>query len=137
MATIAAQIAASCTYGHNTTAGSGDYGQNIGAGYTSSQVPVMIGDDMYNKEMPNYPLPYGLDDPDTSNFDSWGHFSQIVWKGTQQVGCATQFCPNGVVGAEFTQYFTVCNYYPPGNIQGAYSNVGAPLDQPITVELTN
>ncbi|OQU99940.1 hypothetical protein CLAIMM_05508 [Cladophialophora immunda] len=119
------------------TAGGGSYGQNIGAGYTPAQVPAMIGNDMYNKEMPHYPLPYGVDNPDTSNFDSWGHFSQIVWKETQQVGSATQFCPNGVVGAEFTQYFTVCNYYPPGNVQGAYSNVGAPLGQPVTVELTN
>ncbi|KIW87842.1 uncharacterized protein Z519_11426 [Cladophialophora bantiana CBS 173.52] len=137
LATIAAQIAASCVYAHNTAAGGGGYGQNIGAGYTTTQVPAMIGNDMYNKEMPNYPLPYEVDNVDTSKFDSWGHFSQIVWKRTQQVGCATQFCPDGVVNADFTQYFTVCNYYPPGNIQGAYSNVGAPLGQPLTVELTN
>ncbi|EXJ65911.1 uncharacterized protein A1O5_10887 [Cladophialophora psammophila CBS 110553] len=117
LATIAAQIAASCVYAHNTTAGGGGYGQNIGAGYTSTQVPVMIGNDMYNKEMPNYPLPYEVDNVETSKFDSWGHFSQIVWKGTQQVGCATQFCADGVVNADFTQYFTVCNYYPPGMYQ--------------------
>lgn len=114
----------------------------------------MIGNDMYNKEMPFYPLPFGVDNPDTSNFGAWGHFSQIVWKGTTQVGCATQFCSN-LVNADFTHYFTVCNYYPPGkissqyfvslwrltdllgNIGGAYSNVGAPLGEPITVILTN
>jgi hypothetical protein len=99
-----------------STTGGGGYGQNIGAGYTSTQVPNMIGNDMYNKEMPFYPLPYGLDNPDTTNFNSWGHFSQIVWKSTTLVGCATQFCPNGLVNAGFTQYFTVCNYYPPGTM---------------------
>ncbi|OAL37550.1 hypothetical protein AYO20_03057 [Fonsecaea nubica] len=136
-ATIAAEIAASCVFAHNTAAGGGGYGQNIGAGYTPAQVPAMIGNDMYNGEMPFYPLPYGVDNADTTNFSKWGHFSQIVWKGTQQVGCATQFCPNGVTNAEFTQYFTVCNYVPPGNYQGSFSNVGAPLGQPITVIQTN
>ncbi|OAG44444.1 hypothetical protein AYO21_01440 [Fonsecaea monophora] len=145
-ATIAAEIAASCVFAHNTAAGGGGYGQNIGAGYTPAQVPAMIGNDMYNGEMPYYPLPYGVDNADTTNFAKWGHFSQIVWKGTQQVGCATQFCPNGVTNAEFTQYFTVCNYVPPGarmligglgNYQGSFSNVGAPLGQPITVIQTN
>ena len=117
----------------------------------------MIGNDMYNGEMPEYPGPYDQDNVDTSNFNSWGHFSQIVWKGTQQVGCATQNCPGGVQNAQGTNDFTVCNYQPAGkppilpyravssnadvaeigNIQGGYSNVGAPLGKPIIVELTN
>lgn len=75
----------------------------------------MIGNDMYNAEMPNYPTPYGEDNPDTSNFGSWGHFSQIVWKATTGVGCATQYCAT-LEGATFTNYFTVCNYYPAGKI---------------------
>ncbi|KAG9791587.1 hypothetical protein ABEF95_003226 [Exophiala dermatitidis] len=133
LATIAGEIAATCIYGHNITAGGGGYGQNIGAGYTPLQVPGMIGNDMYNREMPNYPGPYDSNNVDTTNFASWGHFSQIVWKGTQQVGCATQYCPNGLTNAAYAQYFTVCNYYPPGNIAGAYANVGAPLGEPITV----
>ena len=99
-----------------STIGGGGYGQNIGAGFTPAQVPAMIGNDMYNDEMPNYPLPYGLNDPDMSNFSEWGHFSQIVWEGTKEVGCATQYCPNGVADVGFdTAYLTVCNYYPPGN----------------------
>ncbi|KAK6365455.1 hypothetical protein LTS17_011174 [Exophiala oligosperma] len=130
MATYAAETAAKCVYGHDLTPGGGGYGQNIGAGYTAAQVPAMIGNDMYNHEMPYYPLPYGVNNPDTSNFGAWGHFSQIVWKGTTSVGCATQVCPT-LQGATFTQYFTVCNYYPPGNIGGAYSNVGAPLGQDV------
>ncbi|KIW21587.1 hypothetical protein PV08_02167 [Exophiala spinifera] len=132
MATYAAETAAKCVYQHDLSPGGGGYGQNIGAGYTPAQVPAMIGNDMYNSEMPYYPLPYGVDNPDTSNFGSWGHFSQIVWKSTTGVGCATQFCPT-LQGATFTNYFTVCNYYPPGNIGGAYSNVGAPLGQDVVI----
>jgi hypothetical protein len=87
----------------------------------------MIGNDMYNHEMPYYPTPYGLDNPDTSNFGAWGHFSQIVWKGTTGVGCATSYCAT-LQGATFTNYFTVCNYYPPGKLK--------PTSHPTYVDLT-
>jgi hypothetical protein len=98
----------------------------------------MITNDMYNGEMPKFTGPYDTDTIDTSNFGAWGHFTQIVWKSTQQVGCATQYCPNGLQNAGgITPYFTVCNYYPPGNIRGAYSNVGAPLGQPIVTVIAN
>ena len=39
-----------------------------------------------------------------------GHYTQIVWKNTQTVGCA--FSSNG------TTDFLVCRYSPPGNIVG-------------------
>jgi len=70
---------------------------------------------MYNAEISNFPQPYGVDNADTSNFESWGHFSQIVWAATTQVGCYTQYCPNGLANADgVPPYFTVCNYQPPG-----------------------
>jgi len=115
----------------------GGYGQNIGAGYTPNQVGVMITNDMYNGEFSNYPGPYGQDNIDLSNFNSFGHFTQIVWKSTTLVGCATVNCPGGLQGASFTPWFTVCNYYPAGNFVGQYSNVGAPLGGPIHVVLAN
>lgn len=84
---------------------------------------------MYNGEVNNYPGPYGSDNPDLSNFESWGHYSQIVWRSTASVGCATQYCPQGLsgAGAGVPPYFTVCDYYPAGNFVGEFSNVGAPL----------
>lgn len=97
-------------------AGDGNYGQNIGAGFTPGQIAFMITNAMYNGEMTQYPGPYGSDNVDTSNFAAWGHFSQIVWADTTQVGCATQYCPNGLqnAGPNTPPYFTVCNYFPPG-----------------------
>ena len=41
-----------------------------------------------------------------------GHFTQVVWKDTQRVGCAMTTC-NGLD-------LWVCNYDPPGNVQGQY-----------------
>jgi len=136
MANIAAQIAASCVYEHNTDAGGGGYGQNIGAGADPSGVPAMITNEMYNDELDWYPLPYGVADPDMSNFENWGHMSQIVWKSSTSVGCATQYCPGGLAntGSGVSPYFTVCNYSPAGNFGGQYGdNVLPPQGDAIVI----
>lgn len=58
---------------------------------------------------------YGQANPDMSLFEKWGHFSQIVWKGTEQVGCATVVCDSlGNVDSTEPLPFTVCNYSPAG-----------------------
>lgn len=40
-----------------------------------------------------------------------GHYTQIVWKSTQRLGCARVVCNSGDV-------FMTCNYDPPGNYYG-------------------
>jgi hypothetical protein len=89
-------------------------GQNIGYGVTSDDIGMMITNLMYDDEEPWFAGLYGEKNPDMSNFDHWGHFSQIVWKGTTQVGCATVVCSSlgNVTGSNIP--FTVCNYAPPG-----------------------
>lgn len=75
----------------------------------------MITNLMYNDEMGYFEGLYGNPNPDMSNFEKWGHFSQIVWKGTTQVGCATTVCGTlQNIGAGPIP-FTVCNYGPAGN----------------------
>lgn len=83
---------------------------------------------MYNGEINQYPGPYGSDDVDLSNFHAWGHYSQLVWADTTNVGCVTKYCPNGLAntGPGVAPYFTVCNYSPPGNYVGEFSSVAAP-----------
>ncbi|KAJ9663876.1 hypothetical protein H2198_000636 [Neophaeococcomyces mojaviensis] len=132
LANIAAEIASSCQYAHNVSAGGGGYGQNIGAGAPENEINKMITNQMYNDEIMFYPS-YGKE-PDMSKFEVWGHFSQIVWKDTTHVGCFTQYCSKGLggVGSNVSPYFTVCNYKPVGNFGGQYAaNVLKPLGQPI------
>jgi hypothetical protein len=105
----------------------GGYGQNIGYGVEEASIGEMITNLMYNDEMMYFAELYGTASPDMSNFDAWGHFSQIVWKGTEEVGCATVVCPSlGNAGGSNVP-FTVCNYSPAGNYDGEYAaNVLAP-----------
>ena len=69
---------------------------------------------MYD-EIVNYEPYFGQPDVPSSIFKSVGHFTQIVWKGTTKVGCATKVCqPLGNAASGQALSFTVCNYGPPG-----------------------
>ncbi|MGH3932972.1 MAG: CAP domain-containing protein [Pseudonocardiaceae bacterium] len=52
-----------------------------------------------------------LNPPQAQNFRLWGHYSQMVWSKTAQIGCGK---------ASSTQYpiVLVCRYLPPGNVVG-------------------
>jgi len=140
IAGYAATVAATCVYAHDLTPGGGGYGQNIAvygssgdveADGSSSMIAMAATDMWYNGEvnlfLPSY---YGEANPDFSNFESWGHYSQMVWKSTTGVGCAVQFCAAGTIYPSMGSWFSVCNYNPPGNMGGAYgTNVLKPLGQ--------
>ncbi|KAG2228380.1 hypothetical protein INT48_005934 [Thamnidium elegans] len=47
------------------------------------------------------------------------HFTQVVCKGTTEIGCGATICNDGA--------FSVCNYSPPGNFRGEFlANVFKP-----------
>ncbi|MDO8946950.1 MAG: CAP domain-containing protein [Desulfocapsaceae bacterium] len=45
-----------------------------------------------------------------SRFANVGHYTQMVWRNTRQIGCATSLCRGNLI--------VVCNYDPPGNFIG-------------------
>ena len=48
-----------------------------------------------------------------------GHYTQIVWRSSTGVGCATQRCTTGSpFSGSTTWYFFVCDYDPAGNFIG-------------------
>ena len=135
--------------------GGGGYGQNIAAGFPPSAIGKVISNGFYNSEFSEYPGPWGQADIDMTNFGKWGHLSQVLWKDTKTVGCYTHTCTpsftdtlkcksdgtsylsgvdcgNGGIPAQFT----VCNYYPLGNVYTWFNRVGAPKSH-ATVEVTD
>ncbi|KAG8167187.1 hypothetical protein KVR01_002876 [Diaporthe batatas] len=135
----AATVAASCKFAHDLTPGGGGYGQNI-AMYASTDATSLteetvmaqaITEMWYNGELDLYPSnAYGQANPDFTNFEAWGHYSQIVWVGSTQVGCAAQYCAPGTMNPTMGAWYSVCNYFPAGNVNGAYGkNVLPPTNQ--------
>jgi pathogenesis-related protein 1 len=48
------------------------------------------------------------------NSDGCGHYTQIVWRKSTQLGCGVASCMNG----QFKTDIWICNYAPPGNYVG-------------------
>ncbi|KAF7928331.1 uncharacterized protein EAE98_002206 [Botrytis deweyae] len=133
-------LAATCKWGHSMNINGGGYGQNIAAyGSTNAkalgankEMAVAATNMWYNGEQPTYlPSYYGKNNPDLTTFEAWGHFTQMVWLGTNSVGCATQLCQPMDIWPSMPAWYTVCNYSPPGNMGGQYGvNVFPPLRHP-------
>ncbi|KAI1292872.1 Golgi-associated plant pathogenesis-related protein 1 [Halotydeus destructor] len=59
---------------------------------------------------------YNFQRPNQMPINIIGHFTQVVWRSTDKVGCAQA----GSVGGNKGGVYTVCNYDPPGNRQGLF-----------------
>jgi uncharacterized protein YkwD len=51
---------------------------------------------------------------DLQHSSGCGHYTQLVWRNTREVGCGYAQCKSG----NFTDEVWVCNYNPPGNFIG-------------------
>lgn len=79
------------------------YGENIAYFYNDD---ITTGVRLWNEEKAIYKYkPIGDD------FAATGHYTQVVWKYTKEVGCG---CAKAKSGA----YYLVCNYDPAGNWYG-------------------
>lgn len=80
----------------------GGFGENLAAG--QSNIFAVI--DAFMSEIPDY----------NPNSPSGSHFTQVVWKNTQRVGCAVTMCNMPNLNSRGQSPMYVCEYDPPGNI---------------------
>jgi uncharacterized protein YkwD len=83
-----------------------NYGENLAGGSTGTLSPEEVARVWY-REHERYDFHKGSFSMHT------GHFTQLVWVGTKRIGCAVASCPS--------QEVWVCNYDPPGNMEGDYA----------------
>lgn len=112
LASAAASWAAKCKWQHTPN---NPYGQNIAAG-TAANFGASDACTMWYDEIAKYNFAQGL------YSDATGHFTQMVWKGSRQLGCAVQVCTAQQMGLGSTgsARYVVCNYDPPGNVIGQF-----------------
>ncbi len=90
-----------CVFQHSDN----DLGENLAAGTSGAFTAESFVDDWYS-EISSYDFASGQ----STDGEAVGHFTQVVWASTQQVGCGIARC-----GGED---IFVCNYSPPGNYVG-------------------
>lgn len=89
-----------CDFEHS----GGAYGENLAMGYPNVTASV----EGWGNERKDYNFKKGKFSEDT------GHFTQLVWKDTTDVGCGRRLC--GERG-----WFLVCEYWPRGNVVGSFT----------------
>jgi len=92
-----------CTLEHSRSA----HGENLAAG-TAGSLPAAGVVALWYRESARYSFRHPGFSMQT------GHFTQLVWRNTTEVGCGRTACG----GLELW----VCNYDPPGNVQRAYED---------------
>ncbi|GFP67975.1 protein PRY2 [Saccharomyces cerevisiae] len=110
LATYAQNYADSYDCSGNLVHSGGPYGENLALGYgTTGSV-----DAWYNEI-----TSYDYSNPGFS--ESAGHFTQVVWKGTSEVGCGLKSC-----GGAWGDYI-ICSYKAAGNVIGEFADNVMPL----------
>lgn len=89
---------------------SNKYGENLYACYGKTNVE---GEDAVKSWYDEVKY-YRFGQPSPGNFSQVGHFTQVVWKESRELGVG--IAKNG------SSVYVVCNYHPPGNFMGKYAS---------------
>ncbi|XP_030077221.1 peptidase inhibitor 16 isoform X2 [Microcaecilia unicolor] len=107
---LAKSYAAECKWDHNPKRGS--TGENLYL--TSSKTVSMQGAmNMWHGEQKDY----NFSTMACTENKMCGHYTQVVWAASSKVGCGEHFCEQ-VEKEKPNQSIMVCNYKPPGNVNG-------------------
>lgn len=113
----AEKIASSGNFEHSTNRN--NVGENIYASYSSesSVDPTTLGNTAV-KEWYDEIKDYNYANPGFSS--ETGHFTQVVWKGSTQLGCGAAQGTATIEGTKYNAFYVVCQYAPAGNVKGQF-----------------
>jgi pathogenesis-related protein 1 len=84
-----------------------EYGENIFMGSASLNHDAVV---EAAKAWESEKINYSSEKLNKANWSQSGHYTQMVWRNTTQLGCAKAVCADSLV--------VVCNYSPAGNMMG-------------------
>ena len=113
----AENIASSGQFTHSTNRN--NVGENIYASFTTeaSIDPTTLGNGAVSKWYSEV-KDYNYASPGFSS--NTGHFTQLVWKGSTQLGCGAAQGTATIEGTKYNAFYVVCQYAAAGNMQGQF-----------------
>jgi cysteine-rich secretory family protein len=99
-------LASTSTFEHSGTPG---VGENIAEGSTGNFTPAQMVD-FWGNEIANFQPGTFPNISTTGNWSDAGHYTQVIWSTTTSVGCG--------LASDGTNDYLVCQYSPPGNMEG-------------------
>jgi hypothetical protein len=119
LAASAKAYAEQCVWQHSSDrspdAGFNSVGENLA--YTSQQLSAYGVEnvvDMWADE--RFDWDFGMTIGD-GTFSEYGHYTQVVWHSTTEIGCGAAYCAN-IAGIQGSGTVIVCRYGPAGNYTG-------------------
>ncbi len=112
-------LASSGSFQHSSASQRNNAGENLYVYYTTA--PSISSDSLANTAVKSWydeVKAYNYNSPGFSS--ATGHFTQVVWKSSTQLGCGAARGTKTMNGTKFNAFYVVCHYIPAGNVQGQF-----------------
>lgn len=115
LAQAAAEYASTCTWEHDPALDALEQGENLAAWSAANFGTGEMAVESWAAEAAFY----NYSDGSCQAGQQCGHYTQIVWRTSVEVGCAVGDCPDGLQGWDAGVEIWVCRYRERGNLVGA------------------
>lgn len=114
-------LAANALFEHSAKNQRNNAGENLYVYYTTGSSPAA--DTLAKEAITNWYDEVSAYNYANPGFDyTTGHFTQVVWKNSTQLGCGAAEGRATVEGRQFNAFYVVCHYAPAGNVTGDFPN---------------
>ena len=113
------QMASSGNFTHSTSTQRNGAGENLYVYYTTGS--AIAADALAGKALSSWygeNVNYNYNNPGFSS--ATGHFTQVVWKSSTQLGCGASKGTKTLNGTVYNAFYVVCHYAPAGNVTGQF-----------------
>ncbi len=115
----AKQMATTGVFAHSSSSQRNAAGENLYVSYTTAA--SIATDTLANSAVKSWYDEVGKYNYASPGFAaSTGHFTQVVWKSSTQLGCGAAQGIKTLNGTKYNAFYVVCHYAPAGNVMGQF-----------------